>query len=277
MSDSHVESLLKQMSLKAPSDELDGRIGNVVQDVSLAPAVQPSSAGWRLVYTVAAVCLLIGVAVGRLTSPLPRSYSVGFAEPTRQVWAPVDGTVDLSFAQSSMPEATAVPVSFNGPQVAVFCSATPDDVQTPEVDRCSRCHTGVKDKKSSTDFHDGVTHLHQVHRQLCARCHTGSEEWMPHEVDSAIFGVPHNPHATSDGVQAFEVQRCSKCHMGGKGDKPTTVFYGGMARVHRIHSQLCTKCHTGPGEWMPHEIDHAIFGVPHNPHANPAVEKVPAG
>jgi len=197
MSDSHAEVLLKQMSLKAPSDELDGRVENAVQNVRLAPSVRPSSVGLRLVYTVAAVCLLIGAAVGRLTSPKPiAEFTTQFTESTRQVWSPVDGTVDTftSFAPSSTANRTVMPVSFNGPQVAVFCSATPDNVQAPEVERCSKCHMGVNDDKPAPDFHDGVAHVHQVHRQLCAKCHTGLDEWMPHQIDSAIFGVPHNPH-----------------------------------------------------------------------------------
>lgn len=198
MSDSHVESLLKQMSLKTPSEELDGRVENTVQNVRLAPSVQPSSVGWRIIYTVAAVCLLIGVAVGRLTSPGPMNeFSPQSADATRPVWTPVEGSMDTftSFAPSSMTNPTAMPVSFNGPQVAVFCSSTPDDAHSPEVERCSKCHMKANEEKRPTDFHGGVAHVHNVHRQLCAKCHTGLDDWMPHQVDSAIFGVPHNPHA----------------------------------------------------------------------------------
>lgn len=65
-----VEKLLKQMSLRPPSEELDHR---VIQTVAQTPINQPvkHSPGWFVMLAVSAACLLLGIFIGQQWQPEP--------------------------------------------------------------------------------------------------------------------------------------------------------------------------------------------------------------
>ena len=114
MTGSRVENLLRQMSLKKPSDNLDDRVNDVLR-CSDAVMLRSSSSvpGWKQMLAVAVVCLFVGLMVGRLTAP------------------------DVVAG-----ERTSVATGLDGPRVAILCSMSERTVSGSEANRCSKCHSG---------------------------------------------------------------------------------------------------------------------------------------
>ena len=204
MTESRVENLLHQMSLKEPSAELNTVISSIVEQSEQAE--QTEQAGelhggrrlpWSFVSAVAAVCLLIGVVVGRATVP-----SVVAGETV---------VVDRSADNSRTTEASDVravvedrghdqqPAVLDGPSVAILCSMQTRTAPGSEEKRCTKCHSGVTDESVVTADLESV---HRFHRQLCARCHDMSgalEHWQLPEGNDVMPNEPWHQAAGKDG------------------------------------------------------------------------------
>lgn len=193
MNDSRVEALLEQMSLKRPSGELDGRVAVLMSHADATPSLysgraESSSVGWKFVSAVAVACLVVGVAVGRMTVPKATAAVT---------WAPLAESIDANLPGG---DAKVVLASFQGPPVAMLCSMSGQTMNgqtladqtthaTEEV-RCSKCHVGVKEPVHEPSFDHGVAHVHKFHRQLCSRCHVGSDNWNADDFSETFLGHP---------------------------------------------------------------------------------------
>ena len=161
---SDVESLLKQMKLRGPSDQLDVVISNLVAndefaERSVAGGIQ---FGWTAILATAAAAMLAGVLVG---------YS--FAPISEKVSGSDVATVDLNSSDSDLTS-----VAFN---VKAF-NLLHGHSQLAEFDNCNQCHRKVADEDATLKevfqgWFYGDEHFFESHPDGladCSKCHVAA-------------------------------------------------------------------------------------------------------
>ena len=212
---SNVEDLLKEMSLREPSDTLDDRVTNCLKhtraDKNLASAIPMATGGresgpresgsWRLLSLIAAACLLLGMALGRMTVSVGAIEAVSAAESGSTV-VRVDGPQDRLSAEvrdfsgevsgqnfvinvGDIPE-DVLREQFPAPAVAMFCSLGAESAHGEKRDQCLKCHKGVPDAKSAFRR----MHMSMLQSELCATCHVAARDEPVQDIDDSISGYP---------------------------------------------------------------------------------------
>lgn len=192
MTDSRIERLLEQMSVKQPSAALDVRVEDCLRACVDAPESLPLRSGsWPVLTLVAVASLLIGIAVGR-SSPASRASAEHPGAGTRSA-TPVIATdldprsdaVPKEFSaddeQRQSPGAAMVTVSINseewrehlrGPNLNFMCAlGGPSRHNEKALMACISCHAGLSD--AHLEF--TPQHVRQLDRTTCEWCHAGVE------------------------------------------------------------------------------------------------------
>lgn len=196
MTESRVENLLHQMSLKEPSAGLDEIVESVLKSEppsAVAPVHQRLP--WQLVSVVAAACLMVGVAVGRATvSPAAAGERPVVQSSDQTPSSDAENPNLFSADREEVYEETAL----DGPRVAILCSVKSRTAPGSEEKRCTKCHSGVTEGDLIADH----GFVQRFHRQLCARCHDMNgvlEHWQLPKVDD---GIIHEPWHEAVGKEA---------------------------------------------------------------------------
>ncbi|MEZ6061959.1 MAG: hypothetical protein R3C19_16565 [Planctomycetaceae bacterium] len=180
MTESQVEKQLRQIALTEPSGTLDER----VKACFAAPvAVVVSSGGgvvpWRLLTTVAVVCLLIGGALGRVASVAfvengassdPRSTPDSGSDPDSLPANPGDSEIVI-VSDASVDAASGAfefPVAVQGPSLSILCTMVQQhSVPGSAEERCLQCHHGIR--TVTPQFRS--EHVRDPRFEVCMWCH----------------------------------------------------------------------------------------------------------
>ena len=184
-----VESLLKQMKLRRPSDQLDAAISNlVVTDEFNTRAVSSDGRfGWTAILATAAACMLVGVWLGSFFTPVSHVLSGS----------------QLAAVDSGSPDARLLtPVSFS---VQAF-NLLHGHSQQEEFKDCDKCHrVAVEDAAFEKIFESwfyGNAHFFEAHPDGigdCSKCHVHLAAKQDLPVEGAANGFA-------------KLANCSNCH-----------------------------------------------------------------
>lgn len=206
-----VESLLQQMELRAPSDQLDVAIVGLGEaDGSSKGSLSGDQRfGWPAILATAVAAMLAGVWLGSLFLPL----SEGLSDSTLAVGEPIDSKA-----------VRLTPVSFN---VEAF-NLLHGHSQSPEYENCGLCHKAAAVKAGAIGdvfegWFYGDEHFFEVHRDGvddCSKCHVAAGEPGGIESDSwkglAKLASCSNCHLVdADGFSGFK----SDWRMAGSGSE----------------------------------------------------------
>ena len=212
---SSVEGLLKQMSLREPSGALDDRVMDCLKharaDSNLVSAIPKATGGresgpresgsWRLLSLIAAACLLLGMALGRMTVSVGAIEAVSAAEsgativkasrPQDQLLGKVRGFTGEVSGQNFVINVGDIPEDvlreqFPAPAVAMFCSLGAESAHGEQRGQCLKCHEGVPDAKSAFRR----LHMSMLHSDLCATCHIAGRDEPVQGIDGSVSGYP---------------------------------------------------------------------------------------
>jgi len=159
-----VESLLKQMTLRRPSDQLDVAIANLVtsDDVNKHSVSRGAQFGWTALLATAAAAMLAGIWLGHILTP------------TWELLSDSNAVADVN-----SPDAKALTtVSFN---VQAF-NLLHGHSQQAEFENCDQCHRQAVGKGGGLDgmFRDwfyGDAHFFEAHPKPltdCSKCHVAA-------------------------------------------------------------------------------------------------------
>jgi hypothetical protein len=209
MNDAHIERLLEQMKLAAPSATLDDRVIACCQETLPQRDAQRNRSGVIAVTLSVVASLIVVVAIGRWSNRSMNGSENNAMKPTatgRQdsqiAMVPGPGEVLPGHQTDNMHPVRKLsrePVLafFRGPTTGQFCSLT-DSAQTAADNRgCLRCHQGGADLRRTFL----QQHATQLHAETCAICHR------------AAVPVNEDPQATSEHPSAGEAD-CFGCDPG---------------------------------------------------------------
>ena len=188
---SSVESLLEQMTLRGPSDQLDAAIAGLEAGSSNGvPVFGRGQFGWPALLVTAVAAMLVGVWLGSLILPLSENLSDSAL------------AVDESVGSEAV---RLTPVSFN---VEAF-NLLHGHSQSSEYENCGLCHrvTAVKSATLGDVFKGwsyGDEHFFDVHRDGvddCSKCHVS---------DGSLGGIE-----SDTWKRLAKLASCSNCHQGG--------------------------------------------------------------
>ena len=240
MTESQTEKLLRQMSLKKPSTELDARVAACFEaEAEVEPIVRSERVAWGITALIAAACLLIGVAVGHSTatgSVVDQAGGSSDSEDGRNV-GPVTAHTVQHLSSEMFREQTAVP------QVAVLCAL--GNRPTPDGDDvlCLNCHQGIS--RAWTHFPE--EHIRRLRADSCAVCHTVTDSDKGadngEEPASGNDDLSRAMHRCTDG-------QCLKCHQSPMYARSCySAKHSGMLR-----SESCSSCHDVSGGDVPDDV-----------------------
>jgi hypothetical protein len=180
---SDVESLLKQMKLRGPSDQLDIAISNLVvpQELKELSAASGVRFGWTAILATAAAAMLAGIWMGYSVAPIKEETSGS----------------DVVTVDSNSPDSILTPVAFN---VKAF-NLLHGHSQLEEFENCNQCHQlEIEEDATLSEFFQGWfygdEHFFESHpNQLvveCSKCHVA---------------------ATAEKEEFAKLMNCSDCHI----------------------------------------------------------------
>jgi hypothetical protein len=167
MTESVVEALLQKMALAEPSEMLDERVADALQNSTRWMERGTSRRKlWGIVSTTAVACLLLGVTVGRATVATERNSSVGFSEPVE----PRNPEVVVVKITETGAEAIGFPNFPDGPEVTILCAMAEHDTGGNKK-QCVDCHTGLPAAESRF----AAEHVKHPYFATCMLCHDRTE------------------------------------------------------------------------------------------------------
>ncbi|MFY9253452.1 MAG: hypothetical protein WAO83_08360 [Fuerstiella sp.] len=190
---SNIELALKQLSLREPSKALDSKVAACFKEVRVEDLVGVPTAGWnrrsfgkawKLVSLVAAVCLLLGVVVGRLSVPVGTVDHVAAMENGSASISAEDkpsraggGFGEAGSGQNPVINVNDIPEvvlreHFPAPAVAMFCALGTGANSGNSYDRCLACHQGLSDAKA--EFRR--LHSSMLNSEVCTTCHVSARD-----------------------------------------------------------------------------------------------------
>lgn len=158
MTESQIESLLRQMTVSAPSTTLDQKVARTVQRTSAPNNGHPRH--WWTVSATAAACLLLGVAIGRATgTPKPSATSAVPAPPKAS-------ETGVRVTNMTKVEADEFIETLYAPNVTMLCAM--EDVHPDRhTTKCVTCHSGLPAAAS----HFQKEHTKHPSFGECRMCH----------------------------------------------------------------------------------------------------------
>jgi hypothetical protein len=172
MTESRIENLLQQMSVKTPSSELDRRVENCLNETLVIASSESSRRrSWSLLSTVAVSCLVIGLIAGHLvadaTSLLMPQTEVTFESP--------DEVVDMVRVVPTELVATNYKdllSKLRGPSVTMLCAMKTEFPESAtQSKQCLTCHDGMIAAKAGFREH----HITNPGFATCMWCHNTKE------------------------------------------------------------------------------------------------------
>lgn len=165
MTESRVETLLRQISLAEPSTEIDERVAAIFR-TSRIPTEQNISRIriWGLIAATAVACLLLGVAVGRATTAPQRSLSAGSSEPLKP------NTPEVVVVGMGEADTVGFESLLRAPEVTILCAMAEHDAGNGRK-QCVDCHAGL----SAAESRFAAEHVKHPSFATCMFCHDRTE------------------------------------------------------------------------------------------------------